>query len=102
MTFRHDDSVSIPREQVRFVDIQIGYVFMGWMYAVTTNGGDTWSVWNAEKDLPGWECCNYGLIQDVSINSQSMGNMILHPIPGRRGEVPLLKTWDYGRHWSRE
>jgi hypothetical protein len=102
MTFRHDDPVSIPREQVRFVDSQIGYVFMGWMYAVTTNGGDTWSVWNAEKDLPGWECCNYGLIQSVSINPQGIGNMILHPIPGRPGEVPLLKTSDYGRHWSQE
>lgn len=102
MTFRHDDPVPIPREQVRFVNDQICYVYMGWVYAVTTNGGDTWSVWNAEKDLPNWECCNYSLIRDVSLNSQGIGNMILRPISGRRGEIPLLKTLDYGRHWNQE
>src|SRR5258708_3289165 len=55
MTFRHDDPVPIPREQIRFVSDQIGYVFMGWAFAVTTNGGSSWSVWTAEKDLPDWE-----------------------------------------------
>src|SRR2546427_11387216 len=39
MTFRHDDPVEIPRGQIRFVGDRIGYAFMGWMYAVTTDGG---------------------------------------------------------------
>ena len=42
MTFRHDDPVPIPHEQIRFVDDQVSYVFMGWMYAVTTDRGSTW------------------------------------------------------------
>jgi hypothetical protein len=102
MTFRHDDPVAIPRGQIRFVNDDVGYVFMGWMYAVTTDGGSNWSVWNAEKDLPNWRCCNYRLIQDVLIAQDGVGTMRLRPIPQRQGEVPELRTKDYGRHWSVE
>src|SRR5437588_13061211 len=34
LTFRHDAPVDLPRNQVRFVSDQVGYIFMGWMYAV--------------------------------------------------------------------
>jgi hypothetical protein len=100
MTFRHDDPVPIPREQVRFVSDRVGYLFMGWMYAVTTDGGANWVVWDAGKDLPNWGCCNYGLIRDVRLELDGTGVMILNPIPERRGEAPELRTKDYGRHWS--
>jgi hypothetical protein len=100
LVFRHDTSVWIPRDQLRFVNDKIGYVFMGWMYGVTTDAGATWSVWNAERDLPNWQCCNYNLIKDVKIAPDGVGTMRLNPIPQRRGEVPELHTIDYGRHWS--
>lgn len=102
MTFRHDDPNPIPREQIRFLDDQVGYAFMGWMYAVTTDGGQTWFVWDAKKDLPNWECCNYSLISEINIAHGGTGTMTLNPIQGRRGEVPELHTKDYGRHWSVE
>lgn len=100
MVFRHDDPVPIPRDQIRFLNDQIGYVFMGWMYAVTTDAGTTWSVWNAEDDLSDWQCCNYNLIQYVRIAPDGTGTMKLNPIPERRGEVPELYTKDFGRHWN--
>jgi hypothetical protein len=100
MTFRHDDPNPIPRDQVRFVNDRVGFVFMGWMYAVTSDGGATWSVWNAGNDLPNWQCCNYRLITDVKLNVDGTGTMTLHPIQDRRGEVPQLRTKDFGRHWS--
>jgi hypothetical protein len=100
MTFRHDDPVDIPRDQVRFVNDRIGFVFMGWMYAVTTDGGATWSVWDAGSNLPKWECCNYRLISDVRLEPDGTGSMTLSPIQDRRGEVPQLRTKDYGRHWK--
>ena len=100
MTFRHDDDPKIPANQVRYVNDDIGYVFMGWMYAVTTDAGRTWSVWSAEKDLPDWQCCNYKLISDVTIGSDGRGEMRLNPIEGRRGEVAELRTNNYGRHWT--
>jgi hypothetical protein len=100
MTFRSNERVAIPRDQVRFINDRIGYVFMGWMYAVTTDSGRNWSVWDADRDLPNWQCCNYGLIQDVQIAPDGTGTMKLNPIPGRAGEVSELYTKDYGRHWD--
>jgi hypothetical protein len=100
MTFRHDDPVSIPREQIRFVTDKIGFIFMGWMYAVTTDSGQNWSVWDARSDLANWQCCNYSLISEVALQPNGTGKMILHPIERRRGEVPKLCTTDFGRHWT--
>lgn len=100
VTFRHDDQPRIPADQVRFVNDQIGYLFMGWIYAVTTDSGVSWSVWDATKDLPDWQCCNYRLIRGVKLAADGKGTMTLNPIPQRRGEVPELHTGDYGRHWN--
>jgi hypothetical protein len=102
VTFRHDDQPNIHKDQVHFVNDQVGYLFMGWTFAVTTNSGAGWSVWDAEKDLPNWQCCNYGLIRDVQLSVDGVGTMTLNPIPQRRGEVPELHTRDYGRHWAAE
>jgi hypothetical protein len=102
MMFGHDDPVPIPRQQVHFVNDKIGYIFMGWMYAVTTDAGLNWSVWRAEKDLPGWQCCNYSLIRNVQVAPNGAGTMKLNPIPLREGEVAELRTHDYGRHWASE
>jgi hypothetical protein len=77
-------------------------VFMRWMYAVTTDAGSTWHVWNLEKDLPNWECCNYGVITGVFIEADGTGTMKFGAVQGRSGEVPKLHTQDYGRHWTPE
>ena len=100
-TFRHDDPLPIPREQVRRVNDGVAYLFMGWMYAVTTDGGKSWSVWNAERDLPAWQCCNYRLIGDVALNADGTGTMTCNVIDSARGEVPKLLTRDFGRTWTR-
>jgi len=100
MTFRHDDRVGIPKESVTVKNARVSYVAVGWMFAITTDSGRTWSVWNATNDLPGWSCCNYQLIRIVDLDSNGSGTMTLNPIPGRAGEVPRLYTNDYGRSWS--
>src|SRR6478672_5496538 len=100
MQFRHDDPVPIPKQNVRFVASRTAFVFMGWKYAVTTGGGKQWSIWSAEKDLPGRQCCNYALVKDVAMLQSGKGKMILSPIQGRAGEVPELVTSDFGRHWA--
>ena len=100
LVFRHDTSVAIPRDQIRFVTTEVAYVFMGWMYGITTDKGATWSVWTAEKDLPGWECCHYNLIQDVQIAPDGTGTMKLNPLSGLKRQVVELHTRDYGRHWN--
>jgi hypothetical protein len=102
VTFRHDDRPKIPANQVRFLSDQTGYLYMGWVYAVTTDSGTTWWVWDAKKDLPNWQCCNYDLIRNVTIANDGSGMMRLNPIQDRRGEVSELRTSDYGKHWRGE
>lgn len=99
-TFRHDDPVPIPRDQLRFLRDDVAYVFMGWMYAVTTDGGQSWSLWQADRDLPHWQCCNYRLVEDVVLHKDGSGTMTLRLIPERSGEVPRLETRDFGVHWQ--
>ncbi len=100
MTFRHDDPGQIPRENVRFVSDQVAYVFMGWMFAVTADGGATWSVWDAVKDLH-QGCANYSLIKDVDIAPDGAGVMSLNSdAPGCGDKLHQLQTRDYGKQWS--
>jgi hypothetical protein len=100
LVFNHDNSVSIPRDQVRFVTPQVAYVFMGWKYAVTTDGGAAWSVWDAERDLRGWQCCNYNLIQNLRVEADGKGMMTLNSPSGTNREGADLETKDYGLHWA--
>ena len=103
MRFRHDDPVPVNKDGIVFVNDDIAYVFMGWMYAVSTDGGSSWQVVSVDKDL-GLKCCNYGLIQGVSISADGTGRMKLNrnPIPNQQGRPPELVTKDFGRHWSAE
>ena len=100
MTVRHDDRPEIPKDQIRFVDSKTAYVFMTWMFAITLDGGESWHVWSAEDDLPGWRCCNYKLISDVRIQLDGSGIMTLAPISNQRGEPHALSTRDYGVTWT--
>ena len=99
-SLREDNPVMIPRNQVRFVNEQIGYFFMTWTCAVTTDSGSTWHVWNLEKDLPNWECCNYGIIRNVSINPNGTGRMELGGT--NQPELQELRTTNFGQNWSKE
>lgn len=97
MRVRHDDPVEIPREQVRFVNYQVGYVFMRYKYAVTTDGGVTWSVWDATADLPQWRRTR-ATIKEVRLAPDGTGTMSLASSTNQ--EAPELHTTDYGRQWS--
>ena len=81
-----------------FVGEQVGYLFMGWVYAVTTDGGRTWSVWDASKELPQWRT-NYRLIEDVTLGADGTGKMLLNPLEPQPSR-PELVTDDFGRHWK--
>lgn len=96
MTVRHDDPDPIPREQVRIVSDQVGYVFMLNKYAVTTDGSVTWFTWDAEKDFPEWQS-NLAIIKEVRLAPDGSGTMTLTSVANR--QVQELHTKDYGRHW---
>ena len=99
LTFRHDDPVPIPKEQVRFVNDEIAYFFMVYEYAITTDGGRTWLVRDIVTDLPNWQQ-NRPSIKDIRIASDGSGTMELTSSTNR--EERPLRTEDYGRHWVPE
>ena len=73
MMLRHDDRPKIPKDQVRFVNESIGYVFMEWMYGVTTDGGKSWSIWDLKGDMSDPHL-SFGAIKDVRIERDGTGN----------------------------
>jgi hypothetical protein len=104
MVFRHDDDPPIPRDNVRFVSDQIGYIFMGSMYAVTTDAGRIWSVWDATKDAPDGSGYQYGFIKDVQLSPDGNGFMTTQGSDDRSRKDIIdiqLSTKDFGRHWDR-
>lgn len=98
MTFRHDDPNPIDRKSVVFVNDKVIYAYMGWKFVVTTDGGETWSTWDAENALAEWKCCNYYLIDSVILNENGMGKMQLRKTKNMPART--LVTSDYGKSWS--
>lgn len=104
MVFRHDDRPLIPRNNIRFVSDQIGYIFMESMYAVTTDAGETWSVWDATKDAPDRSGYKYGFIKDIQLSPDGNGIMTTQGSDDRSRKDIInmqLRTSDFGRHWDR-
>lgn len=98
--FRQDEAVLPPMDQVNILNESIAYVYMGWMYSVSLDSGRTWHWWDAERNLPGWKCCDPKLIQSVEIAPDGTGRMIIKPSMERPGGTLSLHTKDYGQHWT--
>jgi hypothetical protein len=94
-----DDDIPIPHGSVNFLSDRVGYVAMGESFAATIDGGRTWSVWDAKKRIPNWECCNQAFIKDIHLASDGKGQMILSP---RFNQIPTtaLYTNDFGINWN--
>ncbi len=97
LTFRQDEYIPPSEARVHILNEKVSYVFMGWLLATTINGGESWSYWNAEYDLPNWKCCDTRLIQDVQINPDGSGVMRL---VSSNETHSLFYTKDYGVHWE--
>jgi hypothetical protein len=93
MTARTDDPVPIPHEQVHLVNDRIGYLFMSQTYAVTMDGGLTWSTWNTTKTYADT------YIKEVRVVSDGTGIMTFYPNPTNGQEAHELHTNDFGRTW---
>lgn len=99
--FRHDDAIPIRERCAGFSGDNVAYVYLGWVVGVTSDGGRTWSVWDASRDSEGYrtiEECNYRWIREVGINADGSGTMNVDPI--RWTEVTELRTTDFGRNWA--
>lgn len=98
MEFRQDDPVGFNSDSVKFLNSQVAYVYIGWKFAVTTNAGKNWIVWDGSlKDLPGR--INYRLIDSVSILEDGTGEMYLKFLYPEHS-IQKLVTKDFGKTWD--
>ena len=93
-----DDDIPIPSDHIRFIDDMTAYVFLWRLFASTTDGGRTWSVWDAREEVLDWECCNQAYIKALEVGGNGKGSMTLAP-KFRDIEVRELHTSDFGKHW---
>ena len=104
ITVPTDQAEPIPRNQIQFVNNHIAYIFFGSYYMVTIDGGGTWLLWDANKELPVEQFMKeYNLwpaIKEVELKADGTGKMTLSEIQKERGKGPALFTTNYGQHWS--
>jgi len=99
MTAITNDDIPIPREQVRFLDDRTAYMFMTDKYAITTNGGDSWSVWEAKKATDSLQYPGQPFIKDVNLKPDGSGTLILVLYSAEK-QVKHLQTEDFGHSWK--
>lgn len=101
MSVKNDDDVPLPRDQIRILNDQIAYISMREKYAVTTDSGRTWTVWEATPQ-------NFSKLQsaanirDVRINIDGNGTMQLDSLVNGQITTLIVSTKDYGRRWNLE
>ena len=95
MVVNHDDPIPIDKNSIVLVNESIGYVFMVKIFAVTTDGGLTWSIWNINKvnDLKDDLSCR---IQTIKIVENGTGSLDIKCSKAER----VLSTNDYGVTWK--
>lgn len=104
-TVRHDDPNPIHIQSVQFINSEIGYVFFGPKYAVTTDAGKSWVMWDAGEANKTFQFKQYSLYPSVEaahIEPDGSGRMRLYSNTNKTPVQPELKTSDYGRRWSLE
>jgi len=97
--FRHDDPVPINKRSVHIVSESVTYVYMGWIYAVTTDGGKTWSLWDSRDHNFVEPNFDYGVIETVDVGDDGIGKMLLRVFPSKNS-CHTLVTADFGRVWT--
>jgi hypothetical protein len=90
------DPTELPRDQVRFLSDDVAYCFMGQKYAVTRDGGQSWSVWDANA-LP---TSRRGYISSVLVDADGKGAMEVKRPTDVGWTASTFKTSDYGQHWQ--
>jgi hypothetical protein len=98
-TLRQDDDRKVPQSQARFVNEQIGFVFVGPRYAVTLDGGRSWAVWDAVTELPDWKR-SYLYVHDVNVLTDGTGTLSLLSFSMDPKDSPRLITRDFGLQWA--
>jgi hypothetical protein len=98
MEFRLDDPESIPENSINIVNDNVAFAYFGWKFGVTTDSGESWSIWDGSRQLDLPFSAHFGFIQKVEIMPNGHGQMIIVSAKGDR--ISRLSTIDFGRSWS--
>ncbi|MDQ3633121.1 MAG: hypothetical protein M3405_01230 [Acidobacteriota bacterium] len=98
-TFIFDGIIYIKKENIIIKNENLAYFWMSWKFAVTDDGGKTWSVWNG-KDYDEFDS-NYGLIEKVEIDENGNGKMFFNQRAIERKGISFLITKDFGKTWQK-
>jgi len=93
-------SSTIPYKRVVFVDEQIVYVSIERLFAVTTDGGKNWNLWDSHKDFPKGYTYNQGIIEWLEIKADGTGQMLIWENGIFKNGNWRLATKDYGKNWD--
>ncbi len=96
-TIRFDDPIDIPRDQVRFANERVAYVFMLGMYAVTKDGGASWNIYDIDDYLSRDKGCLS--IEDLRIDANGTGEVKLKGYTGKTASFKMLETTDFRKRW---
>lgn len=95
LVVKHDDLEPIDKNSIVLVDEHLGYVFMLRNFAVTNDGGVTWSVWHVSKIQPLRDDLSCR-IQKVNVMSNGTGTM---DVKCNKSST-VLSTKDFGVSWQ--
>ena len=93
-----DDDTPIPREQVRFLGNQAAYVFMTDQFAITTDGGHSWSVWKANDRIGTVQYPRQFIIKEVLVNPDGTGKLTVVSRSADR-QTMKFQTENFGQSW---
>ena len=95
LEWRTDDYYPIEYDRVQIVSPQVVSVFRGTKYVVTTDAGQTWTTWDAEKHSN--IRYKYQIaVKDVRVSPDGTGTMVVISDT----EPYRFLTLDYGLHWA--
>jgi hypothetical protein len=86
-------------DRLRFFGERGGYVSWDNQFAVTIDGGKSWSVWDARRDYLGRKA-NSMFIHETYVEPSGNGRMRLYIYYDNGTESRQLHTSDYGRSWQ--
>ena len=92
----YDLPIPIDEDSLTFLSDRIAFVYMRWMFAVTIDGGETWTVWDSRKHKYLRDNITWGAIKAVKIGGDGQGEMTLSV---SSGTCQTVITNDFGRTW---
>ena len=97
ITFQQEGDLLEPSDHVHFIGSNSAFFAIGPLFAVTLDGGKTWSTWDAGRDLESIPCFEQVKIERVSIDQNGEGSLSLKF--SSNDSTRKLWTTDFGCHW---